>query len=150
MISAITLRVRGDEKTKRLSRHPLVAPLSATDVLRIAEMATHQEIPAGTVLVHQGTLPFDVFIVDRGIADVELDGTPVAEIGPERVIGGAARRAWVPYGATVRARTPMSVWAVEPRSARAFLRIAPHAARIPWADSLPSPTAESRPHATRR
>ncbi|MDY7102208.1 MAG: cyclic nucleotide-binding domain-containing protein [Actinomycetota bacterium] len=124
--------------------------MSATDVLRISEMVTHRELDAGSVLVHQGTLPFDIFVIDRGVADVELDGTAIAEIGADRVVGGAARRAWVPYGATVRARTPMVVWAVDPRSARAFLRIAPHAARIPWADSLPNPGAESRPQPTRR
>jgi CRP-like cAMP-binding protein len=48
------------------------------------------EVPAGTVLMKQDTLPHELEVIVEGSADVLVDGTKVGEVGPGAVLGEMA------------------------------------------------------------
>jgi hypothetical protein len=75
------------------------------------------EIPAGNVLIEQGAAGDEMFLVLDGTLAVEVDGQPVAQVGPGAIIG---ERAVVEKGsrtATVRAITACRVVRVPRRYA---------------------------------
>jgi hypothetical protein len=69
-------------------------------------------IAADDALVEQGEPGTDVFLILDGIFVVEVDGNPVAEIGPGAVVGERAAREGGTRTATLRARTRARVAAV--------------------------------------
>jgi hypothetical protein len=75
------------------------------------------EIPAGNVLIEQGAAGDEMFLVLDGTLAVEVDGQPVAQVGPGAIVG---ERAVVENGsrtATVRASTACRVVRVPRRYA---------------------------------
>src|SRR6266699_4935065 len=75
------------------------------------------EIPKGNVLIEQGAAGDEMFLVLDGMFAVEVDGQPIAQVGPGAIIG---ERAVVEQGsrtATLRALTPCRVASVPRRYA---------------------------------
>ena len=66
-------------------------------------------LAAGDTLVNQGEPGTDVFLVLDGMLDVEVDGEPVAEIGPGAVVGERAAAEGGVRTATLRAATRVRV-----------------------------------------
>jgi hypothetical protein len=76
-----------------------------------------REIPNGNILMEQGAAGDEMFLVLDGTFAIEVDGRPVAQVGPGAIIG---ERAVVERGsrtATVRAITPCRVVGVPRRYA---------------------------------
>ena len=69
-------------------------------------------IGEGDALVQQGESGTDVFLILDGIFVVEVDGEPVAEIGPGAVVGERAALEGGTRTATLRARTAARVASV--------------------------------------
>jgi hypothetical protein len=69
-----------------------------------------REVSAGTTLVKQGEAGAELFLLFDGVLEVEVDGTPVATLGPGSIVG---ERALLEAGrrvATLRAVTPCRVF----------------------------------------
>jgi hypothetical protein len=77
----------------------------STAVMHGGAKPTIRTIGADDTLVEQGESGTDVFLILDGIFVVEVDGTPVAEIGPGAVVGERAAREGGKRTATLRART---------------------------------------------
>lgn len=97
-----------------LRKLPLLAGLSDPELRRVDALACEIEVPAGTVLMKQGHVGREVFIVATGIADVEIDGRTVARVGPGEPLGEMALLEGTPRSATVTALTPMHVLVLDP------------------------------------
>ena len=70
---------------ERLMRLPLFGELDHHDLSQIAGRVDEVEIPAGTVLIEQGTLPYDIFVLEEGTVEVTKDGASIASLGAGEV-----------------------------------------------------------------
>ena len=91
----------------RLMNLPLFGELDHHDLSQIASRVNEVEIPAGTLLIEQGTVPYDVFVVEEGSVEVTRDGAPVATLGPGEVVGEIALLNPRRRTASVRATSPV-------------------------------------------
>jgi CRP/FNR family transcriptional regulator, cyclic AMP receptor protein len=91
----------------RLMNLPLFGELDHHDLSQIASRVNEVDIPAGTLLIEQGTLPYDVFVLEEGSVEVTRDGAPVATLGPGEVVGEIALLNPRRRTASVRATTPV-------------------------------------------
>jgi cyclic nucleotide-binding protein len=69
-----------------------------------------REIAAGTTLVHQGEAGEELFLLFDGVLEVEVDGAPVATLGPGSILGERALFESGRRVATLRATTPCRVF----------------------------------------
>lgn len=70
-------------------------------------------LPEGRRLVTEGTKAFETFIVVEGTAQIRVDGEVVGEAGAGEVIGEVALLRSTKRTATVSAKTPMRVLALD-------------------------------------
>ena len=99
----------------------VVATVESALERRLSASAMHGDakpqirtIPAGATLLEQGAAGTDVFVILDGIFVVEVDGEPVAEIGPGAVVGERAALEGGIRTATLRATTQARVAEVPP------------------------------------
>jgi hypothetical protein len=81
-------------------------------IMRSGRQPERRTVSAGDTLVVQGETGDDLFLVLDGLMDVEVDGEPVAEVGPGAVIGERAILEGGHRTATLRATTKVRVAAV--------------------------------------
>jgi hypothetical protein len=84
----------------------------AAGIMRSGTQPDRRTVAAGDTLVVQGEPGDDLFLVLDGLLDVEVDGEPVAEVGPGAVIGERAILEGGRRTATLRATTKVRVAAV--------------------------------------
>ena len=72
-----------------------------------------QELEPGTVLVEQGEAGDELFLLLDGVLEVDVDGTPIAEIGPGAIVGERALLEGGTRTASLRAKTRSKVVRVE-------------------------------------
>jgi hypothetical protein len=78
-------------------------------IMRGGEKPAIRKVKEGHVLVEQGQLGSELYLLLDGILSVEVDGDPLAELGPGAILG---ERAVLEHGrrtCTLRARTPVRV-----------------------------------------
>jgi CRP-like cAMP-binding protein len=92
----------------------LFASLSDAELRRVDHLTCEIEVPAGAVLMKQGQIGREVFVVVSGTADVSIDGHTVARVGPGEPLGEMALLEGAPRTATVTAVTPMHVLVMDP------------------------------------
>ena len=97
-----------------LRKLQLLADLSDAELRRVDALTCEIEVPAGAVLIKQGQIGREVFIVASGIADIEVDGRTVARVGPGEPLGEMALLEGASRSATVTALTPMHVLVLDP------------------------------------
>ena len=105
----------------RLRGIPLFENLNNRELARVERLLTPVDLPAGRVLISEGTIGRQAFIVISGFAEVTIEGRPVAVVGPGEVIGEMALVDHRPRTATVRATEAMRVFVVDPRSFSSLL-----------------------------
>jgi hypothetical protein len=71
-------------------------------------------LKAGALLTEQGTAGSDVFLLLNGVLDVEVEGTPIAQVGPGAVLGERAAIEGGIRTSTLRALTKVTVAVVPP------------------------------------
>ena len=86
----------------------------STGIMHGAAKPKIRTIAAGEALVEQGAPGTDVYLILDGVFVVEVDGNPVAEIGPGAVVGERAALEGGTRTATLRATTRARVAAVAP------------------------------------
>jgi MFS family permease len=92
---------------------PAFAPLPVATVETLAVRAERETVPPGGVIIRQGDTGDHYYVVQDGTAEVLIDGTHVAEHGAGKSFGEIALLHDVPRTATVRARTPTTVLAID-------------------------------------
>jgi CRP-like cAMP-binding protein len=80
---------------------PLFAKLDRAELARVAQLADEVDVPAGHVLMRQGSNGSEAFILAEGAASAERDGKPLASYEAGALIGEIALLAEGPRTATV-------------------------------------------------
>ena len=91
---------------ERLRRLPLFGELDHHDLATIAHHVGEIEAPEGHVLFEQGSIPYEMFVVEEGTAEVTKDGETVGRIGPGDVVGEIALLRLQRRMGTVRVTSP--------------------------------------------
>jgi CRP-like cAMP-binding protein len=101
----------------------------AIELRRLQELSTPITVPAGTVLLREGTVGREALLVACGQLLVERGGEPVAVVEPGGVVGEQAVLLGGPRNATVRAATDVEVLAMNPQEFNMVLEDCPTLAR---------------------
>lgn len=94
---------------------------------RVVELATEVAVPAGEVLMEQGRVGQECFVVLEGTAGLFVGDEHVVSIEPGTMVGEMALVEHRPRSATVVAETPMRLIAFDTRAFRALLAEMPRA-----------------------
>jgi CRP-like cAMP-binding protein len=95
--------------TERLRTTRLFAECSTNEVRLAASLVTQLEIPAGRVLMRQGQVGHECFVIIDGHAVVERDGSIVANVTSGSLVGELALMGEPARTATVTAATNLEV-----------------------------------------
>ncbi len=79
-----------DQKVELLSKVPLLAGLSRKDLEQVAQISDEVDLPAGRVLMKQGSYGSEFFVIISGNVRVERDGQVLRELGPGDFLGELA------------------------------------------------------------
>lgn len=71
----------------QLESVPLFAELSRKDLKAVAQHADEVDLREGANIVEQGRLAYELFVIESGTADVQVDGSVIAQMGPGDVVG---------------------------------------------------------------
>ncbi len=106
---------RPAHRRPRRARHPValreLVLFDGVDDRRLRTLrpwVTAVDVPAGQVLMRQGGLGTEVFLIGTGVATVTRDGQEIARLGPGDVAGEMALLGDGRRSATVTALTPMT------------------------------------------
>ena len=104
------MRLRRDERIDLLREIPLFAQCSKKELGEIARVAEEMDVEEGRVLMREGTLGHDFYLVVDGALDVVKEGRGRVDIvGPEGFVGETALLSRRPRNATVTAATEASL-----------------------------------------
>ena len=92
---------------ERLRRLPLFGELDHHDLSTIVHRVGEMEAQEGQVLFEQGSIPYEMFVIEEGTAEVTRDGQTVGTIGPGDVVGEIALLRLQRRMASVRVTTPI-------------------------------------------
>jgi CRP-like cAMP-binding protein len=109
----------------RLKQLPLFSSLSAEDLAALAEQTAERSIAAGTVVVRDGDLGDEFFVIESGTAEVTHAGAPVAKLGPGDFFGEVALIREERRTATVTATSPLVLIVMSGSSFRSLDRSRP-------------------------
>jgi voltage-gated potassium channel len=85
----------------------LFRTLSKREREQVARLADEVEVAEGTVLGREGDIAYEFFVIEEGVAAVEVDGRHVVDLGQGEWFGEIGLLAAERRTATVTARTPM-------------------------------------------
>lgn len=96
---------------KRLHDVPLFRSLKKRDLDAVSRLADEVDVPAGRVMIREGDLGHEFFVIETGTAEVtrDGDGDALAELGPGDFFGEMALLEEDRRTATVTATTAMTV-----------------------------------------
>ena len=96
----------------RLRSLPLFGDLDEYDLSHIARWVQEMTAEPGDLLIEQGSMPYELFVIEDGTVDVVRDGEPIASLGAGDVVGEIALLAQHRRIASVVARTPVRALAL--------------------------------------
>ena len=99
----------------RLARLPLFGELDAHDLGHVAGWLRDVELAPGDILIRQGAMPDDVYVLEDGTVEVTRDGERIATLGAGDVVGEIALVDPQRRTATVQAATPVRAVALNLR-----------------------------------
>jgi CRP-like cAMP-binding protein len=95
---------------ERLHEIELFSDCTAKELEQIDVLMTEVDLEAGRVLMRQGDVALECFIVESGEVVVTRDGTELARRGPGTIVGEMALIDHGPRTATVTAATPITAY----------------------------------------
>ena len=95
-----------DDKVELMRSVPLFAGLTEHELERLSSLADIVDLPKDRVILTQGQLGWEMFVMVTGSAHVERDGTSFGEVGPGEVLGEIALLDGGPRTATVTLSQP--------------------------------------------
>lgn len=90
-----------DQKLDLLRTIPLFSRFGKREIERIGMLTDEVDLPEGRVLMRQGDIGHEMFVIVHGAAKVERDGRQIAERGDGDVVGEMALIAELPRNGTV-------------------------------------------------
>lgn len=109
----------------KLANVPLFSACSRKDLQKIAKASDQVDVSAGKVLVDQGKVGHEFFLIVSGSASVRRNGDIVAELGPGKYFGEMALLDRGPRSASVVADTDMSLLVLGQREFTGLLDTVP-------------------------
>lgn len=94
-------------EVERLRRLPLFGELDHHDLSTIARHVGETQAATGDVLFEQGSIPYELFVIEEGTAEITKDGQRLGTIGPGDVVGEMGLLRLQRRTATVRVTSPM-------------------------------------------
>lgn len=111
-----------------LSKLEFFEEFSAKELERIRSMAEEVTADAGAVLMEQGDVGQEAFVITKGQAGVYVGGNRVATIGPGSAVGEMALLDKRPRSATVKALTDLELLSFDSKRFQELLESMPKAA----------------------
>ena len=99
-----------------LMQVPILAVLPARILERLARDAVGQDVSAGDAIVRQGDLGTRFYVIASGRVRVDIDGTPIRNLGTGDWFGELALLRDVPRTASVTALTDVTLWGLDRES----------------------------------
>ncbi len=109
------LRVR-DVEIDVLRAAPMLHQLPVPSIEHLATRLRRTQVPAGQVVVEQGTTGGGFFVIHDGEVEVVGDGEVLGTLGPGESFGEIALLHDVPRTATIRTLTPVTLYEVDPEA----------------------------------
>jgi len=122
-------RRSADPKVARLSQVQLFSACSKRDLSRIAALAEEVEVPEGRVLIRQGDIGHEAFVIFEGRAKATVRGKRSARLRPGECFGEMALLHSAPRAATVTAETDMRLFVLDSRRFSTLLEEMPSIAQ---------------------
>lgn len=113
---------------EHLAKVSLFAGADNKELRAISKATTEHTVEAGNVLVRQGELGREAFIIVEGTATVTVDDDAVATLGPGDTIGEMSLLDKGTRSATVTADTPMRLLVLDPREFKGLMMAVPSVA----------------------
>src|SRR6516165_4427575 len=101
-------------RVDQLKAIPLFSGLAHADVQFLAGQMNEVSVPAGTVLITEGTGNNVFFVILEGVVDVSVRGTYRRTLGPHDFFGEISMMELDPATATVASRTPVRALVMSP------------------------------------
>jgi CRP-like cAMP-binding protein len=111
-----------------LSKLEFFEGFSADELARVRDMAENVSAEAGAVLMEQGDVGQEAFVICSGQAGVFVNGHRVAAIGPGSAVGEMALLDRHPRSATVKALTDLELLSFDSDRFQQLLESMPKAA----------------------
>jgi MFS family permease len=101
------------DELRLLSRIPIFAPLPGTALEHLATRLVPLRLEPGAVVVREGEAGDRFYLIAEGELDVSTDSTPISALGAGNYFGEIALLRDLPRTATVTARTPVVLYALD-------------------------------------
>ncbi len=101
------------QELRLLTGVPIFAPLPGTAIEHIAGRLVPLRIEPGTVIVREGDAGDRFYVIVEGEVEVTAEGKPISTLAPGGYFGEIALLKDVPRTATVTAKTPVVLYALE-------------------------------------
>lgn len=118
-------RQAGSPASSMLRALPAFASCTDKELAELDRYCDEVTVAAGAAITRQGTPGREAFIILEGEAEVLVDGTVVAVLGPGDLVGEMSMLDTGPRSATVTARTPLRVLVVGPQAFTSFAELSP-------------------------
>jgi CRP-like cAMP-binding protein len=115
----------GDAKIEALRSVPLFSDLRQRDLEQVAQLADEVDLPAGHVLMREGEIGSQMFIIVSGEARVERGGHEIAVVGPGSHLGEMALVAEGPRMATATLTKPGRLFVLAHREFHSLMEDVP-------------------------
>ena len=92
---------------ERLRRLTLFGELDHHDLAMLTHHVGEVTLGEGELLFEQGSIPYEMFLIEEGTAEATVDDAVVGRIGPGDVVGEIALLRFQRRMATVRVTTPI-------------------------------------------
>lgn len=102
------------DKIEHLASVPLFSSCSKKELKELASLCDEITVPAGKVIVKQGSTSFECYVVHDGTLKVEIDGHLVTTLGPGSHFGEFAPVDKRPRSATVTTVTDSTLLVLGP------------------------------------
>jgi CRP/FNR family cyclic AMP-dependent transcriptional regulator len=79
-----------DVDVDRLAKLPLFGELDHHDLSHVARWVAEKRFVEGDVLIEEGSLPSDIYLIENGTVDVTHEEKLIASLGPGDVVGEIA------------------------------------------------------------
>lgn len=121
---------KSDSKIDLLRGVSLFRLCTDKELKDVASLMDETKLAKGTVLIKEGAVGEEAYIVSEGTADVTLRGEHLGNIGPGDAVGEMALLDVSPRSATVTATSDMRVFVLEPRSFGELINRHPSVAKL--------------------
>jgi CRP-like cAMP-binding protein len=114
-----------DSKVDLIASVPLFEGLGRSELAEISKLMDEIDLPAGHVLMKQGDLGRQMFVVARGRVAVERNGQRINELGPGGAAGEMALISEGPRNATVTTIEPSLLLVADHRGFHSLMDVSP-------------------------